>query len=375
MDQRTDELNTREDDEFRVTGHGSVPEANEQQELASREGEIEQTRAHMTETIGAIQERLAPERLSDEAKDAAVEAVDHAVHEVRTTAQELSELARVAALEAIDHAVEEAQAALPVIGEQARSMAQETVSHAIEETKAAVRELGAQASAAARDATIGKVERMANSTGQTTKSFSSKVLSTMKQNPGPSALTGLGIGWLVLNGRNAGSQQQMRSSAGSQKRSSGDQGPGKAEQVAGQLHATADNVQGKAGEMVDQVQDTASSIAGQAHETADKVTNQTYQTIDQIAEQAQQIPGRLQHLLEENPMAVGAVAIALGGAAALLIPESQREIQFMGEARDKVVDRAQSGAQDVMQKVQRVAEEVEESAGEEARKQGIAPES
>ncbi len=372
MDQRADELSEpRGDDDIRSSERVAASPSSEQRTPSDRASDIEQTRADMSETIEAIQERLAPERLTDEAK----EAVDHAVQEVKTTAQELGELASVAALEAIDHAVKEAQAALPAVSEQAKSIAQETVSHAIEEAKTAVRELGAQASAAVRDATVGKVERMASTTGQTTKSFSSRVITTVKQNPGPAALTGLGLGWLMVNGRSAGTQRQTTSSVGSQMSGGGDQGQEKAGQVAGQVQEKAGQIQGVAGDIAGQVQDTASTVTDQAQETAGKVADQTQQTMGQLAGQVQQLPGRFQHLLEENPLAVGIVAVALGGAAALIIPETQREHQLMGEARDNLIDRAQTGAQDVVEKVQRVTEEAGEAAGKEARLQGLSPES
>jgi len=80
-------------------------------------------------------------------------------------------------------------------------------------------------------------------------------------------------------------------------------------------------------------------------------------------------------MLDQSPLAVGIVAAALGGAAALTIPETQRENQLMGEARENLIERAQTGAQDVVEKVQKVTEEAGEAAGKEARYQGLSPES
>jgi len=127
--------------------------------------EIEQTRADLSETIEAIQERLAPERITDQAVEAATEATGQA---------------REGALEAVDHAVRQA--------------------------KAAVRELAAQARGAVREATVGRVVRVAGKTGQTAQGFGSGVVATIKQNPGPATRTGLGLSWLWLSGRSAGSQ-------------------------------------------------------------------------------------------------------------------------------------------------------------------------
>ena len=43
------------------------------------------------------------------------------------------------------------------------------------------------------------------------------------------------------------------------------------------------------------------------------------------------------HMLERHPVAAGAVGTAIGGIAGLLLPESEREHQLLGEARDRVI--------------------------------------
>lgn len=380
MDTRADRLSEPAGGERASERFVSSPPAPPSPSSADAE-DIAQTRAEMSETIEAIQERLAPERLTDvaedvtdQAKDAALEAVDHAVQEVKTTAQEWGELASVAALEAVDHAIEEVKAAFPEMSDQAKEAAVATIDHAVEEAKAAMRELGAQTSAAVRDATIGRVERMVQETGSTTKRLSSSVMTTIKQNPGSAALAGLGLGWLVMSGRNA-QRQPTASRGGYPTEGVEDQARQTAGQLAGQAQEKADQVQATAGDLINQTQDAAASVVGQTQETASAVADQTKQTMGQLADQTQQIPRRMRSIFEENPFAVGGVAVALGGAAALLIPETQRENELMGEARENLIDRAQASAQDVVQKVQRVTEEAGEAAAKEAKYQGLSPES
>jgi hypothetical protein len=189
------------------TDQVSQPEI-EEDALAAGDAEILQTREEISETLEAIQTKLAPERLTDDAKEAARETVDHVVDEVKATVQESSELASVAAMEAVDYALLKVKESLPDLSQQAQEAAQEAVDHAIAEAKTAVRELGTQTRAAVRDATIGRVERMANTTSETSKYVGSTVVHTIRQNPGPAALTALGLGWLVMNGRSSGSQGQ-----------------------------------------------------------------------------------------------------------------------------------------------------------------------
>jgi uncharacterized protein YjbJ (UPF0337 family) len=321
-------------------------------EPAAMVTDIEQTRAEMSETIEAIQERLTPERVVDQAKD----------------------MASDTALAVVDHAVREA--------------------------KAAVRELTGQAKGAVHDATVGKVQRVASTTGETTKSFGSSVVTTIKQNPGPAALTGLGLGWLILNGRSASSQGQSTQTTTRTMSSPSSMGTtGQVQEKAGQVteqvrgtagdlteqvQGTAGQVQEKAGQVTDQVKGTAGQVAEQVKGTAGQVTEQaqgtvtelthrTRETAGQLVGQVQQVRSRFQQTLQENPLPVGALAVVLGGASALAVPETQRENQLLGEVRDNLVDQTQATAQGVIEKVQRVAEEVQETAEKEARYQGLAP--
>jgi hypothetical protein len=69
-------------------------------------------------------------------------------------------------------------------------------------------------------------------------------------------------------------------------------------------------------------------------------------------------------MLETNPVAVGAFGVVLGGAAGLLIPETEKEHQLMGETRDRVIGSVQEMAGETVAKAQRVAEEAGRSAME-----------
>ena len=366
--------------------------------LDASDAGIQRTREEMSETLEAIQAKLSPEQITDDAKHAAVDTVDHALDKVREvlpeltdqareSAREATELASVAAMEAVDHAVAKLQEALPDISQHAQDAAREAVDHAIEEAKAAVRELGQQTKVAVRDATIGRVERMAQMTNETSKQAGSTVMSTIKQNPGPAALTALGVGWLVMNGRSSaakGGSSQPGASSTNQGESGG---------VAEQAQAGMSQAQERAGEMASTVQDGISTAAGQVAEGAGTVADSVVQgagsvgsgvasgaasvaggvqgTVAGATNQAKQMPGRLRHMVEENPMRLGMVAVAIGSAAALVVPETQRENQMLGQARDSVIERAQATAQSTIEKVQQVAEDVGETVEKTAQDSGL----
>ena len=63
--------------------------------------------------------------------------------------------------------------------------------------------------------------------------------------------------------------------------------------------------------------------------------------------------------------------MAVGAAVGLAVPATRVEQEYLGEARDKLVDKAQQVAHDTMQKVQNVAQEAGRTAQQEAQNQGL----
>ncbi len=179
-----------------------------------------------------------------------------------------------------------------------------------EEARDRVREVASEATDRARDAAMEKAQG-----AKTT------VMQTIKQNPVPVALTGIGLGWLAMSSR-------QQSSGGS-----------------------------SAGRAVSQAQDKAQQQASQlGHQAQD---------------QARRAKGEFQRMLQQNPLAVGALAVGLGVAVGLVIPETGKEDQVMGEARDSLAEKAQEKAQDTKGRIQPVAEHAQGTVKEEANKQGL----
>jgi vacuolar-type H+-ATPase subunit H len=374
--------------------------------------DIEHTRSDMSGTLDAIQQKLNPETIGEQAKDtaseittqakeAALEVFDHALAEVKTQASEVLEQAREVLVEARVTARE-------VLGE-ARSTAREAVEDATTQAKAAV-----------RGATIGKVETMIRSANDTTNAARYGLMETIKANPFPAALTGLGLGWLFINSRSAAArgstarpayEARYRENTSSTYRT-GSSGGGMAGGIGDRAQETVGNVAGQAGDLAGraggaigdavgqvgetagdiasrvgettgsiagQVGETASNLVSQVGETAGNIASGTKETAGNIAEQAQYQAMRLednfQRVLRESPLAVGAVTLALGAAVGLALPQTSRENQLLGEARDTFVERAQDLAQETIGKVQNVATEaqsaVKDTVKEEAKKQGL----
>jgi hypothetical protein len=86
--------------------------------------------------------------------------------------------------------------------------------------------------------------------------------------------------------------------------------------------------------------------------------------------------GQVQHqaqgfwqMLQENPIAAGALGLGIGAIAGMAIPETEKEHELMGETRDRVVGSVQDVAGEKLGQAQHIAEEVGRTAMEEAKSQ------
>jgi ElaB/YqjD/DUF883 family membrane-anchored ribosome-binding protein len=320
---------------------------------AARE-EIELTRADMTSTIEAIQERLDPEVLSEQAKDTAHDVTDYAIREVKDAAREITD-------------------------------------HALAQAREAVRDVTGQAKLAVREATIGKVEHMARTASNSAGGFRDTVVETIKANPMPAALVGLGIGWMFLNRPSGPTSERYGSSSGQGYRTTGYNpgGYGASPPARGGVGAAADaaqqtvghvvdRAQETAGQVVEQVQDTAGQAVEQVQQTAGQVMGQVQETggqlVDQVQEQASRAQSFLERQLEENPLLVGAVALVIGAVLGGTVQPTPREDQLLGSTRDRLMGSAKELTQETMHKVGRVVDEAQSAAKQEAREQSLVPE-
>jgi gas vesicle protein len=315
--------------------------------------------------------------------------------------------------------------------------------HLKDEFRTGVREQVEQTKREIRGATIGRAETLINDMEDTVNRTRRTLMETIRDNPVPAAMAGIGLGWLIVDARRHDSDDDYDGYAvggrydrehygryggeyGAGARSYDRQGiastgpgyvgpygrtapPMRESYMRGEersrgdyddSESRADRIRSEASDRMDDVRDAAdrgreklSDAADEARDAAERVQDRAHDAAERAREGASDLAHRaedawhdaeyrarragrqVRHLGEENPLAAGAVALALGFAAGMLVPETSREHRLMGPARDRLVDRAQEAASDTMEKVGRVAEktaeEARETAEEEAERQGL----
>jgi len=139
-------------------------------EIAVTRDQIEQTRAEMSETIDAIQERLDPQLLVEQAKDAARDAALEKVQDLKSSVRQ----ATVGKVEdAVSSVSEKVQGIVGVTSDRTGD-ASDTAARTMNGNKQAGRSL----------------------------------LDTVKQHPVPAAMAGIGLGWLFYSTRQDNKPQQ-----------------------------------------------------------------------------------------------------------------------------------------------------------------------
>jgi ElaB/YqjD/DUF883 family membrane-anchored ribosome-binding protein len=245
-----------------------------------------------------------------------------------------------------------------------------------------------------KDAAIGKLNEVIGGMGGNLEDVSSNFVARIRENPVPAALIGVGIGWLVMSSGSKERRSDDRSSfqpryqagedyayrpAGWQDtgRESGEEGG-----LADRARQAASSVKDKAQRLGEEVRDRAESWAegardkaeawrGEAGERAEGWRREGPHLAEEARYRAQQAEEGLARMMRENPLAVGAAAVAVGAAIGLVLPRTRQEDELMGEMRDQLVDRAQEAAGKVKRVAEAAAQEAVETTREEAGRQGL----
>ncbi len=94
---------------------------------------------------------------------------------------------------------------------------------------------------------------------------------------------------------------------------------------------------------------------------------------DQVRRGYRQSRDFVQQNMEERPLAVGAACVGLGLIVGLLIPESRKEQELLGEHADELKRKAREAGADLVERGERVAKAAASAADSEMEKQGIKP--
>jgi ElaB/YqjD/DUF883 family membrane-anchored ribosome-binding protein len=228
--------------------------------------------------------------------------------------------------------------------------------------------------------------------------FSANLVNSVRENPLPLALIGVGIAWLMSANRqpNRSTQRTQRSrrhatyyadmdgdyddsrermyvtrSAGS--RSTED---GMLDRASSKVAETRQDLKDKASNVGQRLNETASDVAARARTVRESTRNRLHESaestkvhVNELGQQSRQqyyhAKDRFGRLLDEQPLVVGALGIAVGAALGGSFPSTQREDELMGRTRDDLFGRAKETVREQAETVKQSAQRVGQAAKQE----------
>ena len=267
--------------------------------------------------------------------------------------------------------------------------------------------LKAQVKENIREATVGRVENMARNAADRVNETGHGIVDRIRENPIPAAMVGIGLGWLLFGGRRSDDRTLWERSyvqGGGQwdgttgyvgdlsattprlQQDDANGGMGSTishdptvvdrvrERVTGIGETVRDTTVGltsTAREKVSDLGERVSEVREHATESASHIADRARYAAHNVSESArhrvQTMGDRFDTTLTDNPMAIGVVALAVGMAAGLAIPETRRERQLMGPYRDELAGRVRERVDETREKVEHLASRVVDEAKDLAR--------
>jgi ElaB/YqjD/DUF883 family membrane-anchored ribosome-binding protein len=230
-----------------------------------------------------------------------------------------------------------------------------------------------QAKDGVTEAAAGKVRNIMSSAGETAhivadqaRGVGSHLSWYVREHPLRVALTVGAVTWWMLRGRQTPrvNWQGVRETSWDYEGESAY--PYEGESLTGKVGEYAASARETVGEYAASARDTVGEYADSARTTARRASERVRNVAGTAAAQTQQRFRQASTVttdwVTENPVAAGAVALAIGMAIGLSAPRTELEDRTMGETRDQAWEKASRVARDlrenVTQKVQTVAETV-----------------
>jgi len=267
-------------------------------ETAGIKHEIERTRVEMSETLGEIQERLRPDHLLQQARDGVKEAAAGKARNIMNSAGETA----------------------ATVAYQARGAGDSLVSY--------VRQHPLQVAV-----TVGAFTWwMLRNREQTNDWYGTADTSWEDEDA-------ISFGAPTIRSRVANARETVGEYASTARETVGE--------YASSARETVGEYASSARETAGQYAETARERARRASEAARRAASTATTTVDDFADQ--------------NPLAFGLIALAVGVAIGMAVPATEIENRTMGETRDRAWERASKAASEIKHNVTKKVEDVAEN--------------
>lgn len=189
------------------------------------------------------------------------------------------------------------------------------------------------------------------------REYISNLGESAKQEPIPLALVGVGLAWLML-------------SSGRESRTTGHV---TADDLAARARASADSVADGVRGTISSVRDTAARTSHRIGDTAHRIGDTAHAARERASqlsaaarERAVQMRHGYERMVNDHPLALGAVGLAVGAVLAAATPRTREEDRLMGHASERMKNTAREAGKEQLDRaasaLHTAAEDAERSA-------------
>ncbi|MGQ9367459.1 hypothetical protein [Azospirillum sp. ST 5-10] len=180
---------------------------------------------------------------------------------------------------------------------------------------------------------------------------------TLRANPIPLAMIGLGVGWMLLSGTG----YDRRIAHSSTMRSVRERAYG----AAGSVRQAAEHAYDRAGESLHHAGDRVGGAMQRARGAAGRMGDQMGG--HESAGRARSMASGFWDMVDDHPLVAGVLGVAMGAALGASIPSTRYEDRWVGDYADEAYDRARSYAEDAIDRGTRAAKAAVETAREDVK--------
>lgn len=194
--------------------------------------------------------------------------------------------------------------------------------------------------------------------------YMSNLGQSVKSQPLPIALVGIGLSWLIYSDRKqtAGESHLRRSGETREKM----------EEVRGKASETAQRAKQKMEGVSQAVSDRMHRMSERAHSTKESASEWGHRIGEvrhRSGERLQRAGSNFSHAVENQPLILGVLGVAAGALLGALLPPTRQEDVMLGPAKERMKEQAAETGREQLAKGQAIASAAAQSAKEEAERQ------
>jgi hypothetical protein len=178
------------------------------------------------------------------------------------------------------------------------------------------------------DLTVGRVRERGGE-------FAGNLTDAATRNPLPLLLTSVGVAWMMLASRRG--QQDGNWNPGSGGRRRTDDLRNRAGELRDRAVQAADQVQGAMGSTRETLRHAAEGSRETLGDAAESLRSSASRAAEVTREQGELARERVDRLLHEQPLMLGALGLAAGAIIGALLPTTEHEDRLLGHMRNKAV--------------------------------------